>query len=112
MLEFLSGHPTPIRDTFCIDRFKKPGPDEPTPSGPRPIVLKLILPWDHCVLLSSHFNLKHFGVKGILFLKICPLKLASSAKRILPLVKASLVLSLLMRVTQPFRVILFSNVLS
>ena len=53
----------PVKDTFCIDRFKKPRPDEPTPTRPRPIVLKLILLWDHCVLLSSHFNLKHFGVK-------------------------------------------------
>jgi len=61
MLEFLTGRPTPVKDMFRIGRFKKPESGEPAPSRPRPIVLKLILPWDRCVLLTSHFNLKHFG---------------------------------------------------
>jgi len=62
MLEFLT---TQVKDMFRIGRFKKPEPGEPTPSWPRPIVLKLALPWDHCLLLASCFNLKHFGVKVI-----------------------------------------------
>ena len=31
-LEFLTGHPTPVKHLFRIGKFKKPGPGEPTPS--------------------------------------------------------------------------------
>ena len=61
MLEFLTGRPTPVKNLF---RIGKPGPVEPTPSRPRPTVLKLASPWDSRLVLASHFNLKHFGVKG------------------------------------------------
>ena len=65
MLEFLTGRPTPVRDMFRIGRFKKPGSDEPITSHPRPILLKLVLPWDRCLLLANRSNLKHYSVKGI-----------------------------------------------
>jgi len=64
MLEFLTGRPTPVKDMFRIGRFKKSEPGEPTPSRPRPIVLKLASPWDRRLVLATRFNLTH-GVKGI-----------------------------------------------
>jgi len=117
MLEFLTGRPTPVKDMFRIGRFKKPEPGEPAPSRPRPIVLKLASPWDHRLVLASRFNLKHFGVKGILFVKICPLRHANSIKSIFLLVAAPLVLnchcpSLLMWVIGPFRMTLLCDDLS
>jgi len=65
MFEFLTGRLTPVKDMFRIGRFKKPEPGEPTPSRPRPIVLKLASHWDQRLVFASRFNLKHLGVKGI-----------------------------------------------
>ena len=65
MLEFLTGRPTPVKDMFHICRFKKPGGDEPTTSRPRPILLKLVSPWDRRLVLANRSNLKHYSVKGI-----------------------------------------------
>ena len=65
MLEFLTGRSTPVKDMFRIGRIKKPGGDEPTTSRPRPILLKLVSPWDRRLVLANRSNLKHYSVKGI-----------------------------------------------
>ena len=57
MLEFLTGRSTPVKDMFRIGRIKKSGGDEPTTSRPRPILLKLVSPWDRRLVLANRSNL-------------------------------------------------------
>lgn len=64
MLEFLVGRPTPVKDLYRVGRRKKEG-SEATPVRPRPIVLKLISPWDRRLVFNNRFNLKEYSVKGI-----------------------------------------------
>ena len=67
MLEFLTGRSTTVKDLFRIGKFMEPrvSHDEPSPSRPRPIVLKLTSPWDRRLVLANRFNLKEYTVKGI-----------------------------------------------
>ena len=65
MLQFVVGRPTPVKDLFRIGRYKKPGDGLSLLSHPRPIILKLVSPWDRRLVLANRFSLKNYDVSGV-----------------------------------------------
>ena len=67
MLQFVTGRSTPVKDLFRIGKLRKSGADgdQAAPIRPRPIVLKLVSPWDRRLVLANRFKLKEYSTKGI-----------------------------------------------
>ena len=69
MLQIVTGRSTPVKDLFCIGKLRKSGADgdQAAPTRPRPIVLKLVSPWDRWLVLdlANRLKLKEYSTKGI-----------------------------------------------
>lgn len=68
ILSFLIPDAPPVKDLFRLGRRKNSNPDSSTSkqiSRPRPLILKLMSPWDRRLVLSNKYRLKEYEVKGI-----------------------------------------------
>ena len=68
ILSFLVPDAPPVKDLFRLGRRKNSNADSSTSeqiSRPRPLILKLMSPWDRRLVLSNKYRLKEYEVKGI-----------------------------------------------
>ena len=69
MLEFLSGKPIQIRDSFRLGKYtEKPS----TSFYSRPVLIKLCTAWDRKLVLLRKSNLRHFCIKRLFLRDVSP----------------------------------------
>lgn len=62
MFKFLAGKQIHIKDMFLLGRYRN---SQPSPSPPRPILVKLSTAWDSKLVFSRRVKLKEFHIKHL-----------------------------------------------